>query len=154
MNKKNEILGMPYGTARNQLIKQLMFSFVKELNRDICYRCGEKIETERELSIEHKESWQKSNRPINSFFDLEYTSFSLLSCNSAAPRKGTMEGNCTKRKSSKPGCNCEVCKSLHQQSTSDWWNSKSKEERVAYRRKQYLKEKEKVPLTPLSNAQQ
>ena len=55
--KKNNQLKMPHGTANGRLKKSILFSLVKRCNEDICYRCGKKIKTERELSIEHKKPW-------------------------------------------------------------------------------------------------
>lgn len=74
-----EQLGMPYGTAANRLRKMLMFKFAQELGKDRCFKCGEKIETERELSIEHKKAWFNIDPDL--FWDLDNIAFSHLSCN-------------------------------------------------------------------------
>lgn len=78
---KSKILGMPYGTASNRLRKMLLFKLVKEAGLNICYQCGEPIETPEELSIEHKKAWLNSDKPIDTFFDLDNIAFSHLSCN-------------------------------------------------------------------------
>ena len=78
---KNELLGMPYGTASNRLRKTILFSLVKHCQLDICYRCGLAIENIDDLSIEHKVAWQSSENPIEAFFDLDNISFSHLNCN-------------------------------------------------------------------------
>jgi len=82
--KKKLKLGEPYGTARNKLIKQLLFKFVKELELNNCYHCGKEILDIRQLSIEHKKPWLNSEDPITLFYDLENIAFSHLSCNCAA----------------------------------------------------------------------
>lgn len=74
-------LGMPVGTASAKLRKSLLFALVVELGVDLCYRCGLTIETERDLSIEHKTPWQNSQDPVGNFFDLDNISFSHLVCN-------------------------------------------------------------------------
>lgn len=84
--KKAEQLEMPYGTARNRLIKQTMFRFAQELGYDTCFQCGEKIENHTELSMEHKTPWLDSVNPVELFFDQGNISFSHLSCNSGASR--------------------------------------------------------------------
>ncbi|MCK4706837.1 MAG: hypothetical protein KAT90_15280, partial [Gammaproteobacteria bacterium] len=88
-DKKSKQLGMPIGTASNRLRKLLMFSMAKELGRDICHQCGEKIETPEEFSIEHKEPWLDAADPIGMFFDLDNISFSHLMCNCGAGRRPT-----------------------------------------------------------------
>jgi hypothetical protein len=82
--KKKLKLGEPYGTARNKLIKQLLFKFVKELKLNTCYHCNREILDIRQLSIEHKKPWLNSENPAGLFYDLENIAFSHLSCNCAA----------------------------------------------------------------------
>lgn len=84
--KKAEQLGMPYGTARNQLLKQTMFRFAQELGYDTCFQCGEKIENHTELSMEHKIPWLDSEKPVDLFFNQDNIAFSHLSCNCSASR--------------------------------------------------------------------
>lgn len=75
---------MSGGRAANILRKNILWSMVKELKRDTCYRCGSKIENSKELSIEHKIAWINSNRPKELFFDLGNIAFSHHSCNCSA----------------------------------------------------------------------
>lgn len=82
--RKNDQLGMPHGTANNILRKSIMFQLVKDLNRDVCYRCNKKIETIEDFSIDHKEAWL-DNDP-NLFWDLDNIAFSHLKCNIAHRR--------------------------------------------------------------------
>ena len=85
--KKKRILGMPYGTAFNKLRKLLMFKLAQEAGKDICCRCGEKIETAEEFSIEHIVPWLNSDNPQENFWNLENIAFSHLKCNLAAADK-------------------------------------------------------------------
>ncbi len=78
---------MPIGTASNKLKKNLLFELVKKCELDTCYRCGNKIETVKEFSIEHKISWYDSDDPINLYFDLDNIAYSHLSCNSTASKQ-------------------------------------------------------------------
>lgn len=84
MNKKRLLGGVPYGTAMARLRKSILFSLVVELKRNFCHRCGAEIETEAELSIEHKEAWQQHATPREAFYGLWNISFSHLSCNVSA----------------------------------------------------------------------
>jgi len=81
--RKAKLLGQPFGTASNKLRKSILFMLLQETNKDICYRCGEKITDINKLSIEHIENWMSAENPVESFFDLENISFSHLSCNSS-----------------------------------------------------------------------
>lgn len=86
---KSKLLGMPFGTASGRLRKAILFNLVQKLEEDICFRCGEKIENIDNFSIEHKEAWQKTDNPVESFFDLDNIAFSHLRCNIIAGEKKT-----------------------------------------------------------------
>jgi hypothetical protein len=86
---KNDLLGMPHGTAVHQLRKKIMFDMMQRLGEDICFRCGKKIENIDYFSVEHKTSWQSSENPKEAFFDLENISFSHLNCNISAGERKT-----------------------------------------------------------------
>lgn len=83
MDKKHLQLGMNAGTASGRLVKDLLFSFVKDTP---CYRCGEPL-TRETFSIEHIVPWLDSDDPVKNFFDLENVSYSHHSCNMKAARK-------------------------------------------------------------------
>ena len=83
--KKSEQLGMPHGTANARLRKMILFSLIQEINKDICFQCGKKIENIDNLSIEHKIPWLDND--INLFWDLDNIAFSHLKCNSSAGRR-------------------------------------------------------------------
>lgn len=84
---KRQQLGMDAGTAQSRLRKMLLFRLAGRLGLTICYRCGRKISSCRDLSIDHKVDWLHSASPKDVFFDLENIAFSHLKCNVAAARK-------------------------------------------------------------------
>lgn len=84
MSKTNDArkaaqLGMPWGTATTKLRKMLLFRATQKLNEDICFKCGKKIETIGEFTIEHKKSWLHVD--VRLFWDLENIAFSHSKCN-------------------------------------------------------------------------
>jgi hypothetical protein len=81
---KVEQLGMPLGTARNRLVKQIMFDLVKKTDNNLCHHCGLEITDIKDLSIEHKQSWLHSDDPVGLYFDLNNIAFSHTSCNYSA----------------------------------------------------------------------
>jgi hypothetical protein len=76
-------LGMPIGTAAGRLRKKILFSLLQRLDEDVCFKCGEEIESTDELSIEHKKPWLHTDDPVGLFFDIDNIAFSHLSCNKA-----------------------------------------------------------------------
>lgn len=84
--KKTQQLGIPFGTACSRLRKMILFAFVKELKKDICFQCNLSIDNIDEFSIEHKENYLHSEDPVKLFFDLENIAFSHLACNSKKSR--------------------------------------------------------------------
>ena len=82
MNRSQRIadqLGMPHGTASNRLRKNILFSLVKELEKDTCYKCGDVILSVEEFSIEHVLPWE--GRDPELFWDLNNIAFSHVRCN-------------------------------------------------------------------------
>lgn len=110
--KKAKALGMPHGTASARLKKEVMFQLVKSTHADICFRCGERIKSAEELSIDHKVDWLNSDDPMGLFFNLANISFSHLKCNSAAskPKKGPQSKHGTTNRYDKWGCRCKLCR--------------------------------------------
>ena len=78
---KSALLGLNFSTANQRLRKLIMWSLVQEVDKDVCHRCGQKIENIDDLSIEHKEPWQSADDPKERFFDLSNIAFSHLRCN-------------------------------------------------------------------------
>lgn len=80
---------MPFGTAQGQLRKLVLFNLVQRLNEDVCFRCSGRIETARELSVEHKLPWLDVDPAL--FWDLGNVAFSHLGCNAGAARRVVRE---------------------------------------------------------------
>ena len=99
--KRNKIVsGMPVGTAQGRLRKLVMFDLIQKLNLDTCYRCGKKIESVEELSLDHKQSWLDQHEL---FWDLENIAFSHLLCNSLASDRSGPRERIKSRKIGPPG---------------------------------------------------
>jgi len=109
--KKSDQLGMNFSTACARLKKQILFNFIKMNNMDICFRCGLKIKTYKELSIDHKIDWLDND--VKLFWDLENISFSHIKCNS---RYSTYDNSHLKKhpciSSYRSGCRCDDCKQV------------------------------------------
>ena len=80
-------LGQPFGTANAVLRKMLLYDMAKRLDEDKCYRCGTKIASIDDFSIDHIINWLHSGRAIELFFDLNNVAFSHVLCNTKAGRK-------------------------------------------------------------------
>jgi hypothetical protein len=127
--KKKAALGEAYGTARNKLIKNLLFKFMQDSGQDECFQCGCKIQTTREMSIEHKEPWLNAENSVELFYDLDNIAFSHLSCNSRAAARPVSKG-------------AEAWRIQSNKNMRDRRAAMSVEERQAKRRKEYLRSKE------------
>jgi len=76
---QNKFLGMHLATAVGRLRKMIMFNLLEQLNKDFCFRCGERIEYVKDLSIDHKKFWMGVDKAL--FWDLDNIAFSHLKCN-------------------------------------------------------------------------
>lgn len=76
---KSKHLGEPYGTAMHKLRKMIVFHMAQRLAEDFCFKCGLKIETVEELSIEHKVSWLHAD--LDLFWNMDNIAFSHRKCN-------------------------------------------------------------------------
>lgn len=124
--KKSKQLGMPHRTATYRLRSALLFQLVQQAGRDKCYRCGEKIESYGEFSIEHKIPWLDSENPPGLYFDLDNVSFSHRSCNIADGRRVIAEHG-TFNRYSRHGCRCEECtKANREHARKVYWRKKAK----------------------------
>lgn len=121
--KKTAQLGMPVGTASNRLRKSIIFKLIKQLGENFCFQCGTEIESEKELSIEHKIPYLDSENPKELFFDLENIAFSHLKCNVGAARE-TRTQNCGTAGYAR-GCRCSICVTAQRKS----WNKYDKKRR-------------------------
>ena len=81
--KKEQVLGMPLGTAMGRLRKNVLFYLLQRHNEHICYKCSKPIETADELTIEHKIPWLDGGTEL--FWDISNIAFSHAICN--RPRK-------------------------------------------------------------------
>lgn len=82
--RKSDFLGMSYGKANQILRKRILFRLVQETGKDVCYRCGTRIDNIEDLSIEHKRDWLHVSSDL--FWDLDNIAFSHIHrCN--RPRK-------------------------------------------------------------------
>jgi len=106
--KKSKQLGMNHATAAGRLRKMIMFQMMQELGKDSCHQCGEKIESIKDLSVEHKIPWLDSDDPVRLYFDLDNITFSHLKCNSGS-RRAEKSRHGTFRRYSKHGCRCFEC---------------------------------------------
>ena len=105
--KDSELLGINVSTASNKLVKDLLFNFIVETKKDKCFRCGLDLSRDN-FSIEHKESWRLSNKPKETFFDLQNISYSHLNCNNA--HKDFERLPCGTVAAYVRGCRCLDCK--------------------------------------------
>lgn len=78
---------MAFGTANGKLKKLLLFNFVKLANLDTCFRCGQKIRSLNEFSVDHKEPWLNAEKPVETFFDIGNVAYSHLKCNTKVARR-------------------------------------------------------------------
>lgn len=85
--KRKKQLRMPFGTACARLRKTVMFRLTQEAHRDICFRCGKRIRTVDEFSVDHRHPWLDSKDPVSTFFSLDNIVFSHPFCNSSVARK-------------------------------------------------------------------
>lgn len=109
-SKKDIQLGIPLQTARQRLIKSLLFKLIKDQHINYCYRCSAEIEQASDLSIEHKEFWSTSEDPLKTYMDLENIAFSHLSCNSKyTSLRGVKHPS---HRAYNEGCRCTGCKEV------------------------------------------
>lgn len=84
--KKDGQLGMSYGTANYRLQRTILFHLIQMAGLDYCFQCGQRIESIKELSVEHKVPWLDSQQPRELFFNIDNIAFSHRKCNYAAKR--------------------------------------------------------------------
>lgn len=108
--KKFDQLGMPIGTASNRLRKLVIFSLLKKLGENFCFQCGAEIESEEDLSIEHKIPYLDSENPKSLFFDIDNIAFSHLTCNCGAARQTRIRTHGLYATYNNTGCRCDDCR--------------------------------------------
>lgn len=93
------------GAARFKLYRIILFNMLQHSGENICFRCGESIETEQELSLDHKAPWLGNDAEL--FWDLDNIAWSHAVCNSrhgAVVRQHMYEPSLTKEVSRKGRC--------------------------------------------------
>jgi 5-methylcytosine-specific restriction endonuclease McrA len=91
--KKEAQLGMKLGTAQHRLRMMIMLHLAKKCGMDSCFRCGLKIASVLDFSIDHKEPWV--NLETEKYWDLENIAFAHKHCNYSdkrppGPRRTTL----------------------------------------------------------------
>lgn len=109
-SRKDRLLGQPHGTAAARLRKSLLFKYVLMAGEAICFRCGRQIDKLDELSIEHKQSWQRAADPVDAFFDLANIAFSHLACNIRSAQRHVPQRQSHGLKAYGRGCRCDECR--------------------------------------------
>lgn len=79
--QRSKLLGLNVGTATHKLKKAIMFDMAEKLGILTCFRCQQQISTVEDLTVDHKEAWQRANNPQEAFFSLENIAFSHPNCN-------------------------------------------------------------------------
>lgn len=97
--KKSELLGMPFGTACYRLRKLVLYELLRRHAENVCFKCGGKIKSADELSLEHKKPWQGSDPAL--FWEIGNVAFSHARCNIRGTyvRREVSDGNLWR-----PGC--------------------------------------------------
>lgn len=119
--RRAQQLGMPYGTACARLRKALLFQMAQQLDKDVCVRCQESIDSIDDFTIEHIEPWYERDEAL--FWDLENIGFSHAKCNLPHRRSGPTA------KHGQPmmyrrGCRCETCKEWKKADNEKYRSSK------------------------------
>ena len=81
--RKSQQLGMDYGTAAHQLRRLATWELLVASGRDICFRCGRKMDS-LSYSLDHTDPWLGVNNEL--FWDVSNISYSHKKCNSGATR--------------------------------------------------------------------
>ena len=123
MNKdkrKGQVLGSAsFSTANYRMQRQLLFHLLKKHGENVCFRCGGRIETYTDMTIDHKKPWLEDS---SLFWDMENIAFSHSACNSIAhqyvPWKHGYSGYAggTSRK----GCRCAICRKGNAEHVARW----------------------------------
>ncbi|KKM26627.1 hypothetical protein LCGC14_1582910 [marine sediment metagenome] len=103
--------GVHLSTARQRLIKKILFNLAQEAGRDECFVCGDLLSLE-DFTLEHKKPWLYEDNTLELYMNVDNIGFSHHACNSGRSRKDT-PGRASKAKSQEkydenhkfcPGC--------------------------------------------------
>ena len=86
--KFKEDNGISISSARNRLMRSIIFALLKELNHHFCYRCEKEL-TVSDYTMEHIVPWAYKKNSYELYMDLSNVAFSHLGCNSSYARKYT-----------------------------------------------------------------
>jgi 5-methylcytosine-specific restriction endonuclease McrA len=81
------MLGMDVSNALRKLARKMLFVFAEELGRTTCCRCGKRIETFQEMSLDHLENWIGHADAPKVFWDLANVRLAHVRCNVAEAGK-------------------------------------------------------------------
>lgn len=114
--KKSEQLGMPFGTAAARLRKLVLFHVLVRHEENLCFQCGDRIQSADELSIEHKKPWLDNS--VELFWDLSNIAFSHNVCNTKAKRPRKRKLVHGTRWAYQQGCRCFECAEYNRKTTN------------------------------------
>ena len=77
-------LGMKYGTASWRLQRLMLFWCAQDFGLDNCYRCGEKMDSVNDFTIDHIQPWIGVSSDL--FWDVNNIAFSHMRCNIQSAR--------------------------------------------------------------------
>lgn len=75
--RRSALLGMPFNTAERKLRKMVIYELAQQLQKNVCARCGTKIESSDDLALIHLRDWQDNP---SGFWDLTNVAFSHVRC--------------------------------------------------------------------------
>lgn len=74
-------LGTEVSNGLRKLARKMLHSFAQKLGKDLCMRCGKRIETYSEMSLDHCENWINQPNARELFWDLDNVELSHTICN-------------------------------------------------------------------------
>jgi len=104
------LVGLGIGTASNRLRKAVMLKLLQKLDEDWCFRCGARIETPDDLSLDHIEPWLHDDP--EKFWNVENVAFSHYKCNTTNRRNRKRNPKCGTLWAYQLGCRCSSCKAV------------------------------------------
>jgi hypothetical protein len=103
---------------------------------DTCYVCGETIQSEKELTIEHKTPWLHSDIPIELFYDIDNIAFSHAKCNKSNRKNTVLKQSSSKYKGIYKDKNAWIAITTHKRKRVHIGSFKTQEEAaIAYDKK-------------------
>ena len=116
--------GIAISTARTQLVKGLLFNALQQLNKDNCFRCGDKM-TQSDFSIEHIKPYAWEENAFELFMDTNNVSFSHSRCNSGVTRNTEYKKQSRANKRRRNGDKITCSKCLAERHETKFHNNKT-----------------------------